>query len=61
MARLSTIPTVPKTIRCPFCSAAPNVACKTTGGRKLRNALGIRVAVIHVARIQKAAEADQTE
>jgi hypothetical protein len=36
----------------------PGKPCKTSGGRNLRNALRIRVAVLHVARTKKAAELD---
>ena len=45
----------PKSLRCPFCGAGRGKACKTGAGRNLRNALGVRVSLVHVARITKAA------
>jgi len=52
------VPISPTRLRCPFCAALPGKRCKTSGGHNLRNALGIRVALIHVARIKKAAGLD---
>jgi hypothetical protein len=56
---LGIIPIVPMTLECPFCTARPNRPCKTTGGRDLGYVLGSRVRLIHVARIEKAAQADR--
>lgn len=57
-SRVSITPIVPATLRCPFCSAAPNRACKTSGGRRLRNVLGVRISLVHVARIELAVKMD---
>jgi len=54
----AVVPIPPKGLKCPFCGAGRGKACKTRGGSKLRNALGIRVTLIHVARVAKAARMD---
>ena len=57
MAKNGTVLAIPpSSIKCPFCGAGRGKPCKTKAGGKLRNALGIRVALIHVARVTKAAE-----
>src|SRR4029077_14568245 len=51
----TVLPVSPKSLRCPFCAAGRGKACKTSAGRNLRNAIGVRAPLIHVARITKAA------
>jgi hypothetical protein len=59
MTKTNTVfPVPPKSLRCPFCEAGRGKACKTSGGRNLRNAIGVRVSLVHVARILKAASLD---
>jgi hypothetical protein len=48
----------PIRLRCPLCNAASGKACRTSSGRNLRNVLGLRVSLMHVARIKKAAKLD---
>ena len=52
------VPISPKTVQCPLCRAPAGKPCKTSGARNLRNALGVHVALLHVARIKKAAKLD---
>jgi len=54
---IPTIPVVPESLRCPFCSAGPNQPCKIRRGHNLRR-LGVRSRLIHVARIEEAARLD---
>jgi hypothetical protein len=56
--RKALLPIPPESVRCPFCDAGPGKHCKTSGGHKLRNAPGVRLSLIHVARIEKAATLD---
>jgi len=60
-SKVRIIPISPLTLRCPRCGAKPNKHCKTSGGKILRYALGIRARLIHVARIKKAARMDAAE
>ncbi|HEX3352623.1 MAG TPA: hypothetical protein VHS34_07355 [Terriglobales bacterium] len=46
----------PRSLRCPFCDARPGKHCETNNGNNLRNIVGTRIALMHVARIKKAAE-----
>lgn len=54
--KIVPIAVAPKSLRCPLCDARPGKPCKTSGGKNLRNVVGLRVALMHVARIEKAAQ-----
>jgi len=52
--RKAVISAPPTSFRCPYCGAVPGKPCKTAAGRKLRNALGVCVAMVHVDRMEAA-------
>lgn len=58
MVKKTVLAIPPKSVSCPFCKARQDKPCKTSGGRNLRNALGFRIALLHVARIEKALKLD---